>query len=254
MEIIRRRRSSGLTASSLRTWGLFFAALGIFGRGLLENQLTANLTQEQIEAMLSTSAGMMESTAAIIFQALETCAVPIFAFLLVEGFQHTENRSRYMLRLFGIALLTEIPYNLACTGTWFHLSSRNPVFGVFLGSVLLYFYERYNERSAGHIIARIFVTIASVLWCAMLAIDFGGGTVVLTAVLWALRRKSNMRNLIAASVALLCSLSTAYYMASPMAFLAIHFYNGEKGDMSRSVSYLAYPAILMVAAVARAFL
>lgn len=39
-------------------------------------------------------------------------------------------------------------------------------------------------------------------------------------------------------------------MAAPMGFLAIHFYNGEKGPENRIVDSLAYPALLLVVGAA----
>ena len=49
--------------------------------------------------------------------------------------------------------------------------------------------------------------------------------------------------------AVVCTMITPFYLAAPMGFLAVHFYNGEENTNSRLVNYLAYPAILLVTAL-----
>lgn len=249
MERLSRQRSTGLTNTGLRTWGLLFLILGIVGQCVVQNKLL-NLdelsNQQLLEAMQGSSGVMALASLALVLQAVTTCAAPVFCFLLVEGFTHTADLKKYMLRVAGLALLTEIPYNLAISGDILDFQSRNPVFAMLLCLVLLYFFVRYQERSFGNIAVKAVVIIAAFLWAAMLSIAEGGCCLLLTMVIWALRKKPMYRDFIGAVVAVLCCLFNPFYLAAPMGFLLIHFYNGEKGERSRAANYLAYPAALIL--------
>ena len=248
MERIRDTRNVGITSAGLRTWGMLFLTVGIVGKSILQNRLLrlgAVTPQQLLEAMQGSNAVMLYATLALVMQALETCAVPIFAFLLAEGAQHTSNFRNYCFRVAGLALASEIPYNLAMSGKLVDLSSRNPVFGLVICLMILFFYRRFPEKKAGQILLRGLVTVAALVWCSMLSIQYGSCLVVIFTVLWAFRSKPMLRSVAGASAAMLCCLSSMFFMASPMGFLAVHFYNGEKGTDNRTVSYLAYPVLLL---------
>lgn len=52
-------------------------------------------------------------------------AFPIFAFMIVEGYYHTHDLKKYMLRLLVWALLTEIPFDLMYGSTMFYPYHQN---------------------------------------------------------------------------------------------------------------------------------
>ena len=253
METIQTRRKNGIHSGTLRTWGMLFAASGIVGRSILQLRLLGLGTitaQELLEVMGSSNTAMIIVTLALVMQAMETCAVPIFTYLMVEGFQHTSNYKNYLLRVLGVAVLSEIPYNLAMSGKLVDLSSRNPVFGIVLGLVVLYFYNMYAEKSGKNTAIKLLVTVAAIIWVSMLDITYGGSVVLIGAVLWAFRAKPMLRNVAGASATILCGVSSVFFMVAPMSFLIIHNYNGEEGGNSRKVDYLAYPVILLAVALA----
>lgn len=257
MERIQNRKNNGFHSGNLRTWGVLFLAAGIVGRSILQNRLLGMGSinaQQLLEVMNSSESAMLYATLALVLQAIETCAVPIFAFLLVEGYQHTSNYKNYLLRVLGAAVLSELPYNLAMSGKLIDLSSRNPVFGVALALIVLYFYNLYSEKGMKNTLIKAAVTLAAVVWVFMLSIEYGECTVLIAATLWAFRKKPSMRNVAGASVTIACSLTSMFFIAAPMSFLIIHGYNGEEGQENRLVKYLAYPAILLIVGVAGAVL
>ena len=122
---------------------------------------------------------------------------------------------------------------------------RNPVFGLVMALIMVYFYRRFSEKSVFHTLIRVVVTVSAILWCSMLSVKYGGCLIFVFAVMWMLRKNPSVRNIAGASAALVCSLSSMFFMASPMGVMTIHFYNGEKGEQNRAVNYLAYPALLL---------
>lgn len=247
-ERLGARRNTGMTAANLRTWGMFMLIVGAVGKCIFQNNLAgmhSSNMQELLSWMSESDANMGYVTVAIIAQFVETGAVPIFAFLTFLGFTHTSDFTKYLLRVVGVALVSEIPYNLAMEGKFLAMSSRNPVFAVVLCLVVLWFFKRYGERSAKNFLLKVAIAFAAIIWAEMLQIQFGTPMLLVTLAFWICRNKPNFRNLVAGCAAMTCTLISPFYLVAPMAFLAIHGYNEEQGDQNRLVSYLIYPVLML---------
>jgi hypothetical protein len=145
--------------------------------------------------------------------------------------------------------VTEIPYNLAMGKGILDFGNRNPVFGLVLGMLLIFFYQRYNAPGFKNVMIKILVTFAAFIWVRMLKIEFGAPMLVILTVLWMTRAKAMYRIFIGASAAIACSLFSPFFLASPMSFLAIHMCNWEKDDENRTLNYLMYPGMLLIGTI-----
>ena len=83
----------------------------------------------------------------------------------------------------------------------------------------------------------------------MLRIENGASVVLVVAVLWLFRANSIHQNLMGSVAALACSIGSPLTMATPMGFLVVHGYNGQKGKGSRVFNCLAYPVMLLIIAL-----
>lgn len=250
MERLRTEQPKGLNRAALRRWGMVFTALGVFGRSILQNRFLgiAGMSSDQLlEAMSGSSDVMTAVTIALILQFVECCAAPVFCLLAAEGMAHTTSGEKYLARVFGIGVLSEIPYNFAMHGNLLVTENRNPVFGLFFALLLLYLYQRFAEGKPVNLLYKVAFTIAAFFWVAVLKIENGLPCLILTLVFWFFRRKLNVRNLVAGGAAMFCSLYSIFYMAAPMGMILLHFYNGQKEEQeSRMINYLFYPVILTV--------
>ena len=64
-------------------------------------------------------------------------AFPIFVFMIVEGYTHTSNWKKYLLRLSIFALISEIPFDLAFNGRIIDFSAQNVFFTLAIGLAVI---------------------------------------------------------------------------------------------------------------------
>lgn len=165
-------------------------------------------------------------------------AFPIFAFLITEGFVHTNNHKRYGLNLLTFAIVSEIPYDLFCFGRVFSLRSQNVFFTLLLGFIALYILD--NIKTDAEKTIYIFgVVILSLL----LKSDYGAKGVILIILLYLLKNQLPF-----ASVLSLGLLSGG--VAAWCAFLPINMYNGKrgfiKGNVMKYAFYAFYPVHMFI--------
>ncbi len=176
-------------------------------------------------------------------------AVPIFAFLLVEGFRHTSDYRKYLLRLLILALLSEIPFDLAMQQSFINFSMQNPVFGVVVSLLMLYVLDLFKEgRGAIAILARICTVIGAMVWVTLLRVQFGPSTVLLVAIFYLFYARNVLKTLLGVLVSLI-------HITGPLSFYLIWLYNEEqKHEEWNRWFYAFYPLHLLVLGIAVTFL
>lgn len=88
-------------------------------------------------------------------------AFPIYAFMIVEGYFHTKNLSRYVKRLLFFAVISEIPFNLAMGSRMFYPLHQNVLWSFLIAIGLIHWNERARVR--GKLWLRILVGGISVI-------------------------------------------------------------------------------------------
>ena len=178
-------------------------------------------------------------TAYFLLRLIGRLSFPIFAFLIVEGFQHTHDRRKYGRNLLVCALLSELPWNLVHTGTW-HYWGQNVVFTLFLGFLGLCAMERYaadKRRMALWLIGLLAVSI-------VLRADYGCIGYGFILMLYVLRRNRIVQAVVGTSL-----ISGIQWMGG-VAFIPINMYNHQrgfiKGNVSKYLFYAFYPLHLLL--------
>ena len=258
MRRLGRSERKGLTKPQLLIWGLMFVLAGIISRSILQNGILHmnTLTGEELLEKLSASAtDMVVASVALLLQAVETCAIPIFAFLLVDGFVNGKDGKKLLLGLLVVAAVSEIPFNLATYGRLIHTATRNPAVALVIGLAVLYFFHRFEGNAFANVLIKLFVGIAAVLWAVMLNVEHGLPVLVVTMTMWALRNKKSMAILFGGAVASGCVIFSPFYIGAALGVLPIHFYKGEEEEKEIALPmYAIYPAMLAVFGLVSIFL
>jgi TraX protein. len=174
----------------------------------------------------------------LVFRYIGRISFPIFCFLLVEGFSHTRDMRKYMLRLGVFAVISEIPYDLAFRDTVLEFGHQNVFFSLFIGVVMMYALEKNAEWP-------IKVTeVLLAMWVAVfLRTDYGFKGILLISNYYFLRRYRWRKHVAGAVWNLLWNQIQRYGVFATV-FLVL--YNGEKGPSMKYFFYLFYPLHLLV--------
>lgn len=94
-------------------------------------------------------------------------AFPIFAFMIVEGFTHTKNLKKYMLRMLIFALISEIPFNLMYGGQVFYPVHQNVLWTFLLALLGLTLMEKVRNKK------KVWLTILVCFGISLLGLILG---------------------------------------------------------------------------------
>lgn len=95
-------------------------------------------------------------------------AFPIFAFMIVEGYFHTKNLKKYILRMLIFAIISEIPFNLMVGGGVFYPIHQNVLWTFLIGMCGIWINEWARKR--GKIWLRIFMAVCTVSLGALIGL------------------------------------------------------------------------------------
>ena len=186
-------------------------------------------------------------------------AFPIFSFLIVEGYFHTHDFKKYLLRLLIFALISEIPFNLMCGGTFFYPIHQNVIWTFLLGLLGIHLMETVRKKY--HIWVYTFVSIlvcmAGLLIGTLCMVDYYGPGVLTVFVFYFFHGKKwwcllgQILSLYWINVVLLGGLiytinlfgiDIEFYQQglALLALIPIWLYSGEKGLHSKFFQYFCY--------------
>ena len=190
--------------------------------------------------MITDHVGRMFFPDVHIFNIIGRIAFPLFTFLLVEGFVHTGNLKKYMLRMLIFACISEIPYDLTMQETWLEFSRQNTIWTLTLGLLMLALCRKYQYS----VWAVAGIAVVCCAAAALLRFDYGAGGIVLILILYFLRDRQWLKYLAMLGLSVLWFGGTE--IAAMISIIFMLAYNGKHGKNMKYMFYWFYPVHLAV--------
>jgi len=225
-----------ISANGLKLVGAVLMVLYFFSTAVVQNGMlrVTEYTSEQLntllaadpQAMLWAGIGSVTSVVGII-------GVPIFAYLLVQGVEHTSSLRNYILSVLAFAIISEVPYDLAMSGQAWNWSEQNSLWTVLIALIMLWLMKTFQGKGMVPLVLSLLFSGAGCFWAILLHTKFGGGFVLLTAVLYLLRARKGVSYGLGALVSLI-------FATAPLGFVPVAMCNGERRDMGQWGKYGFY--------------
>ncbi|MDO4339700.1 MAG: TraX family protein [Eubacteriales bacterium] len=245
-------KTPDITADGLKIFACIVMLIQTAGIAIVENGLIHidEYTQAELSKAMAEDSGLMTlAGVGSVMQLLGGLAIPIFAFLLVEGFLNTSDYRKYLLSMAVFALLSEIPYDLAMSQSLVDWSGQNGLVTMCISLLMLYFLQMFKDRKGFAFWAvRILIVFASVVWVTLFRAQYGLCIVLLTAIFYLFYTRNVLKTVLGILVSLL-------YVTGPLAFYGIWCYTGVRRNKLPKYAYYAfYPLHLLVLGLAGKFL
>lgn len=195
---------------------------------------------------------------AFVFRMIGRLAFPLFAWLIANGAIHTHNMKRYLLRIFLLAVISQIPYVLMVHEVNPNYWDLNAIFSLFLGLFAIACFSITKNK-----LLRVLIVCIAVATAVICNVDYGGVGVLSIIFFYLFFHDLKKMALSQFLVYVIRSvLDIELYLVSnqlekinitnvaePVALLSLVFialYNGKEGLKMQWAFYAFYPLHLLV--------
>ena len=187
-------------------------------------------------------------------------ALPIFAFMLIEGIKHTSNVKKYVLRLVVFAIISELPFVMASENAISKISMTNVFFTLAIALTTVAVLDKLIKLKNKYLLvpAVLIIGIGAAI-AKYLETDYGEYgvlAVVLGFLLSKITADVGEKISYIAAISGICMILISIGGLETFALLSIIpvcFYNGKRGAGLKYFFYVFYQAHLFVITLIRAF-
>ena len=182
-----------------------------------------------------------------IFSILGRIAFPIFVFFIVEGFFKTKSRKKYLITLIVFGIISEVPFDMFTSKTFFNPYWNNMMFTLALSLVTIWVVDilkdRIKNRPLWYFVSIIIVAVFAFL-AMQLSLDYDYHAVIVAYLFYVFYDKP----IIGAGLGYLSIIKELY---SILGFAMTLTYNGQRGKQYKWFNYFFYPVHILILGLLR---
>lgn len=182
-----------------------------------------------------------------LFSILGRIAFPIFVFFIVEGFFKTRSRKKYLLTLLIFGIISEVPFDMFTSKTFFDPYWNNMMFTLALCLIMIWLVDilkgRIKNRLLWYIVSILVVAIFAFM-AMQLSLDYDYHAIVVAYLFYIFYDKP----ILGAGLGYLSIIKELY---SFLGFAMTLTYNGERGRQYKWFNYLFYPVHILILGLLR---
>lgn len=177
---------------------------------------------------------------------------PIMFFFVAEGYKHTKNIKRYIMRLAVFAVISQPPYSFFWSGRFVGNATGNVIFTLCLGLLALVAMDRIKSWLIRLLLFFALLLLSSKCdwsyWGVLFIMAFAKthdrqGQSIYFVIISGLRyvERSGLTLITAQTLT-----ANAFQMATLLALPVLWLYNGKRGTFGKWFFYILYPVHLLV--------
>lgn len=184
-------------------------------------------------------------------------AFPLYCYMLVEGYLHTKDLKKYVLRILAMGLISEVPFDLALKWKPVDWAHNNVMWELSLGltvlllmDTVLYKLEDVISDYQVRRMLRVAVMLLGMLIGHLTRFDYSAGGIACISVMYFLYGDTKEQRLMsyAAGVLMLALMCGEIEVFAFAMLIPIYFYEGHRGRDSKALRvffYTFYPIHLI---------
>lgn len=171
----------------------------------------------------------------VLFRLLGRIAFVLFCYLIVEGYIHTRNSKKYLLKLLMWAFISEVPFDLLFQGQWYAPYHQNVFFTLAAGLITIMMLNSKIQTDMKVLFVVVMYTAANYFNLNYLYLG------ILQIVFFYIFRSNNIRKFISIGILNILFVGRiGIQAAGVLAFLPIYLYNGKRGPKAGNWFYSIY--------------